>query len=140
MKATIKWIDGVSFVGESESGHAVVLDGPPSAGGRNIGIRPMELLLIGMGGCSAFDVVSILTRGRQDLVDCRAELSAERAEEDPKVFTRIHVHYVVSGRGLKAATVERAIKLSAEKYCSASIMLGKTAEVTHDYKIVDVGN
>ena len=139
MKATIKWIDGVSFVGESESGHAVVLDGPPSAGGRNIGIRPMELLLIGMGGCSAFDVVSILTRGRQDLVDCRAELSAERAEEDPKVFTRIHVHYVVSGRGLKAATVERAIKLSAEKYCSASIMLGKTAEVTHDYEIVDVG-
>lgn len=140
MKATIKWLDGVSFVGESESGHAVVLDGPPSAGGRNIGIRPMELLLIGMGGCSAFDVVSILTRGRQDLVDCRAELSAERAEEDPKVFTRIHVHYVVSGRGLKAATVERAIKLSAEKYCSASIMLGKTAEVTHDYEIVDVGN
>ena len=139
MKATIKWLDGVSFVGESESGHAVVLDGPPSAGGRNIGIRPMELLLIGMGGCSAFDVVSILTRGRQDLVDCRAELSAERAEEDPKVFTRIHVHYVVSGRGLKAATVERAIKLSAEKYCSASIMLGKTAEVTHDYEIVDVG-
>lgn len=140
MKATIKWIDGVSFVGESESGHAVVLDGPPTAGGRNIGIRPMELLLLGMGGCSAFDVVSILTRGRQDLVDCRAELSAERAEEDPKVFTRIHVHYVVSGRGLKAATVERAIKLSAEKYCSASIMLGKTAEVTHDYEIVEIGN
>lgn len=140
MKATIKWIDGVSFVGESESGHAVVLDGPPTAGGRNIGIRPMELLLLGMGGCSAFDVVSILTRGRQDLVDCRAELSAERAEEDPKVFTRIHVHYVVSGRGLKAATVERAIKLSAEKYCSASIMLGKTAEVTHDYEIVELGN
>jgi putative redox protein len=140
MKATIKWIDGVSFVGESESGHAVVLDGPPTAGGRNIGIRPMELLLLGMGGCSAFDVVSILTRGRQDLVDCRAELSAERAEEDPKVFTRIHVHYVVSGRNLKAATVERAIKLSAEKYCSASIMLGKTAEVTHDYEIVELGN
>jgi putative redox protein len=93
-----------------------------------------------MGGCSAFDVVSILTRGRQDLVDCRAELSAERAEEDPKVFTRIHVHYVVSGRNLKAATVERAIKLSAEKYCSASIMLGKTAEVTHDYEIVELGN
>jgi len=140
MKATIKWIDGVAFVGESESGHAVVLDGPPTAGGRNIGIRPMELLLIGMGGCSAFDVVSILTKGRQDLVDCRAELSAERAEEDPKVFTRIHVHYVVSGRGLKAATVERAIKLSAEKYCSASIMLGKTAEVTHDYEIIETGN
>jgi len=140
MKATIKWIDGVAFVGESESGHAVVLDGLPTAGGRNIGIRPMELLLIGMGGCSAFDVVSILTKGRQDLVDCRAELSAERAEEDPKVFTRIHVHYVVSGRGLKAATVERAIKLSAEKYCSASIMLGKTAEVTHDYEIIETGN
>ncbi|MGE0373196.1 MAG: OsmC family protein [Gammaproteobacteria bacterium] len=137
MKATIKWIDGVSFIGESESGHAVVLDGPPGAGGRNIGIRPMELVLIGMGACSAFDVVSILTRGRHDLVDCQAELTAERAETDPKVFTRIHVHYKVTGRDLKPAVVERAIRLSAEKYCSASIMLGKTAEITHDYEIVE---
>jgi putative redox protein len=137
MKATIKWIDGVSFVGESESGHAVVMDGPPTAGGRNIGIRPMELLLIGMGGCSAFDVVTILMRGRQDLVDCRVELEAERADEDPKVFTRIHLHFIVTGRSLKPAVVERAIGLSAEKYCSASIMLGKTAVVTHDFEIVD---
>lgn len=138
MKATIKWLDGVSFVGESESGHAVVLDGPPSAGGRNIGIRPMELVLIGMGACSAFDVVSILTRGRQDLVDCHAELTAERADEDPKVFTRIHVHYTVTGRRLKVSAVERAINLSAEKYCSASIMLGKTATITHDYELVEI--
>ncbi len=137
MKATIKWIDGVSFVGESESGHAVVMDGPPTAGGRNIGIRPMELLLIGMGGCSAFDVVTILMRGRQELVDCRVDLAAERADEDPKVFTRIHLHFVVTGRNLKPAVVERAIRLSAEKYCSASIMLGKTATVTHDFEIVD---
>lgn len=136
MKATIKWIDNVSFVGESESGHAVVLDGPPEAGGRNVGIRPMELLLIGMGGCSAFDVVSMLTRGRQALADCRVELAAERASTDPKVFTRIHLHFVVTGRNLKAAAVERAIRLSAEKYCSASLMLGKTAVVTHDFEIV----
>jgi len=137
MKATIKWIDGVSFVGESESGHAVVMDGPPTAGGRNIGIRPMELLLIGMGGCSAFDVVTILMRGRQELVDCRAELEAERASEDPKVFTRIQGHFVITGRNLKPAVVERAIRLSAEKYCSASIMLGKTAQLTHDFEIID---
>ncbi len=136
MKATIKWIDGVSFVGESGSGHAVVLDGPPAAGGRNIGMRPMELLLIGMGGCSAFDVVLILMKGRHDLVDCVAELAAERAPEDPKVFTRIHVHYRVTGRGLKESAVQRAIQLSVEKYCSASIMLGKTAEITHDYEII----
>jgi putative redox protein len=138
VKATIKWIDGVSFVGESESGHAVVLDGPPAAGGRNIGIRPMELLLIGMGACSAFDVVSILTKSRQELLDCQAELTAERAEEDPKVFTRIHVRYTVTGRGLKASAVERAIQLSAEKYCSASIMLGKTAAITHDYELIEL--
>lgn len=139
MKASIKWIDGVSFIGESESGHAVVIDGPPGAGGRNIGIRPMELVLIGMGACSAFDVVSILTKGRQDLVDCQAELSAERAPEDPKVFTRIHVHYKVTGRGLRASAVERAIQLSAEKYCSASIMLGRTAEITHDFELIEAG-
>ena len=137
MKATIKWIDGVSFVGESESGHAVVIDGPPGAGGRNIGMRPMELVLVGMGACSAFDVVSILTKGRHDVTDCQADLAAERAEEDPKVFTKIHVHFKVSGRGLRANAVERAIQLSAEKYCSASIMLGKTAAITHDFEIIE---
>ena len=137
MKATIKWLDGVSFVGESESGHAVVLDGPPDAGGRNIGMRPMEMVLVGMGGCTAFDVVSILQKARQPVTDCRVELVAERADEIPKVFTRIHVHFVVSGHDLKEAQVERAVKLSAEKYCSASIMLGKTAEITHDFEIID---
>ena len=137
MKATIKWIDGVSFVGESESGHAVVIDGPPSAGGRNIGMRPMELVLVGMGACSAFDVVSILTKGRHDVTNCQADLAAERAEEDPKVFTKIHVHFKVSGRGLRANAVERAVQLSAEKYCSASIMLGKTAAITHDFEIIE---
>lgn len=140
MKATIKWVDGVSFVGESESGHAVVIDGPPDAGGRNIGMRPMEMVLVGMGACTAFDVVSILQKARQPVADCRVDLSAERADEIPKVFTRIHVHFVVSGKGLKAAQVERAVKLSAEKYCSASIMLGKTAEITHDYEIVDLSD
>ena len=138
MKATVKWIDGVSFVGEAESGHAVVLDGPPEAGGRNIGMRPMEMVLVGMGGCTAFDVVSILQKARQPVSDCRVELRAERADEIPKVFTRIHVHFVVSGQGLKAAQVERAVKLSAEKYCSASIMLGKTASITHDFEIIEL--
>ena len=137
MKATIKWLDGVSFVGESESGHAVVLDGPPDAGGRNIGMRPMEMVLVGMGGCTAFDVVSILQKARQPITDCRVELTAERADEIPKVFTRIHVHFIVHGHGLKEAQVERAVTLSAEKYCSASIMLGKTAEITHDFEIID---
>ncbi|HMM74274.1 MAG TPA: OsmC family protein [Gammaproteobacteria bacterium] len=138
MKATIKWVDGVSFVGESGSGHAVVLDGPPDAGGRNIGMRPMEMVLVGMGGCTAFDVVSILKKARQDVTDCRVELSAQRAEEVPQVFTRIHAHFVVTGHGLKAAQVERAVKLSAEKYCSASIMLGKTAAITHDFEVVEL--
>jgi putative redox protein len=137
MKATINWVDGVSFVAESESGHAVVIDGPPDAGGRNIGMRPMEMVLLGMGGCTAFDVVSILQKARQPISDCRVELTAERADEIPKVFTRIHVHFIVSGKGLKEAQVERAVKLSAEKYCSASIMLGKTAEITHDFEIID---
>ena len=138
MKATVKWIDGVSFVGEAESGHAVVMDGPPDAGGRNIGMRPMEMVLVGMGGCTAFDVVSILQKARQPVSDCRVELHAERADEIPKVFTRIHVHFVVSGQGLKASQVERAVKLSAEKYCSASIMLGKTASITHDFEIIEL--
>lgn len=135
MKARVKWIEGVSFIGESETGHAVVMDGAPENGGRNIGMRPMELLLIGMGGCTSFDVVTILKKARQPIVDCVAEISAERAAEIPKVFTKIHVHFVVTGDGLNENQVERAVKLSAEKYCSASIMLGKSVDISHDFEI-----
>ena len=136
MKTRVKWLDNMSFVGESASGHSVVMDGPPESGGRNLGIRPMEMLLLGLGGCSSFDVVMILQRGKQDLVDCEVEIEATRADTEPKVFTKIHLHFIVKGNGLSEAKVKRAIELSAEKYCSASIMLGKTAEVTHDYEIV----
>lgn len=138
MKARVKWIEGVSFIGESETGHAVVMDGAPENGGRNIGMRPMELLLIGMGGCTSFDVVTILKKARQPIVDCVAEISAERSAEIPKVFTKIHVHFVVTGDGLNENQVERAVKLSAEKYCSASIMLGKSVDITHDFEIRSV--
>ena len=137
MKARVKWIENVCFMGESETGHAVVLDGAPDAGGRNLGMRPMEMLLIGMGACTSFDVVTILKKARQPIVDCVAEIQAERAEEIPKVFTKIHVHFVVTGKGLNTSQVERAVKLSAEKYCSASIMLGKSAQVTHDFEVVE---
>lgn len=137
MKARIKWVENVCFMGESETGHAVILDGAPEAGGRNLGMRPMEMLLIGMGACTSFDVVTILNKARQPVTDCVAEIEAERADEIPKVFTRIHVHFVVTGKGLNASQVERAVKLSAEKYCSASIMLGKSAQVTHDFEIVE---
>ncbi len=135
MRATIKWLDNVSFVGETETSHAIVMDGAPDAGGRNIGPRPMEVVLIGTGGCTAFDVVHILKKARQAVSDCVVELEAERADTDPKVFTKIHMHFVVTGKALKPEQVERAIKLSAEKYCSASIMLGKTAAITHDFEI-----
>ncbi len=135
MKARIKWVQDVMFVGESGSGHAVVMDGSTEVGGRNLGVRPMELLLLGMGGCSSIDVVLILKKARQPVSDCVAELTAERAETEPKVFTRIHVHFIVTGSGLSEKQVERAVKLSAEKYCSASIMLGKTAQITHDFEI-----
>jgi putative redox protein len=135
MKVRIKWVEGVSFVGESETGHAVVMDGAPENGGRNIGMRPMEMLLIGMGGCTSFDVVTILKKARQPIADCVAEIQAERADEIPKVFTKIHVHFVVTGDGLNVVQVERAVKLSAEKYCSASIMLSKSVEITHDFEI-----
>ncbi len=135
MKARIKWVQDATFVGESGSGHAVVMDGPPEHGGRNLGIRPMEMLLLGMGGCTAFDVIHILNKLREPVSDCVVELEAERAEEEPKVFTRIHVHFIVTGRGLSDKKVARAVQLSAEKYCSASIMLGKTADISHDYEI-----
>ena len=138
MKARVKWVENTLFLGESGSGHAVVMDGPPESGGRNLGVRPMEMLLLGMGGCASFDVVHILRKGRHDIRDCEAFLEAERAETEPKVFTRIHIRFVVTGKGLSDAVVERAIQLSAEKYCSASIMLGKTAGITHDFEIVEV--
>lgn len=138
MKARVKWVEDVTFIGESPSGHAIVMDGSPAAGGRNMGARPMEMLLLGMGGCSSFDVVGILKKSRVDLRDCVVELEAERAEDVPQVFTRIHAHYIVSGRGLTEAQVERAIELSVGKYCSASIMLGETATITHDFKIIEV--
>jgi putative redox protein len=137
MKARIKWLDNVTMVAESESGHAIVMDGPPEHGGRNLGVRPMEMLLMGMGGCTEFDVLHILRRGRHDVSFCELLLEAERAADDPKVFTRIHAHFRVGGRGLSASAVERAVQLSAEKYCSASIMLGATAEITHDVEIVE---
>lgn len=138
MKATIKWVDGAMFVGESGSGHSVVMDGPEDAGGRNMGIRPMEMLLIGLGACSSFDVVNILRKGRQPVTDCRTELAAERADAIPAVFEKIHLHFVVSGKGLDAEKVKRAVELSAEKYCSASIMLGKAGvAITHDFELVD---
>jgi putative redox protein len=136
MKARVKWMEQVSFLGESESGHAVLMDGSPAAGGQNMGPRPMEMLLLGAGGCTSFDVISILKKSRQAVSDCYVELEAERAESDPKVFTKIHMHFVVKGKDIKPEVVERAIKLSAEKYCSASIMLGKTADITHDFEIV----
>lgn len=138
MKAVVKWVEGALMIGESASGHCVVMDGPPEHGGRNLGIRPMEMLLIGMGGCTEFDVIHILRKARIRVTGCEVQLTAERAESDPKVFTRIHVHFVVSGHELSPERVERAIRLSAEKYCSASIMLGATAEITHDYEIRDV--
>ncbi len=139
MKARVKLVDGMMFVGESGSGHAVVMDGAPEYGGRNLGIRPMEMLLIGLGGCTAFDVVQILRKGREQVTDCEVEVTAERAETDPKIFTKIHVDYRVRGKDLAPAKVERAIQLSKEKYCSASIMLGAVAEITHSWTALDEG-
>lgn len=137
MKARIQWVENAQFKAESGSGHTVLMDGPPESGGANMGPRPMELLLMGMGGCASFDVVHILKKGRHDVRDCVATLEAERAETDPKVFTQIHLHFKVMGKGLAEAAVRRAVELSAEKYCSASIMLGKTATITHDFEIVE---
>ena len=140
MESTIRWMGndaGMSFVAESGSGHAIVMDGAPEAGGRNLGMRPMELVLAGTGGCTAFDVVLILKKGRHAVTGCEVSLRAERAETDPKVFTRVHFHYRVKGRQLKRDAVARAIELSKDKYCSASIMLAETAEITHDFEIID---
>lgn len=139
MKARIKWVENAMFVAESGSGHAVVIDGPPDGGGRNLGMRPMEMLLMGTGACSAYDVLLILRKGRHPVTDCVCEVSAERADAVPAVFTKIHLHFIVTGQGLKENVVKRAVELSAEKYCSASIMLGKTAEISHDYEIVEAG-
>jgi putative redox protein len=135
VKARIKWVQDATFVGESGSGHAVVMDGPPDHGGRNLGVRPMEMLLLGMGGCTAFDVLHILRKARQPVCDCVVELTAERAEQEPKIFNAIHAHFIVTGGNLSEKHVARAIELSATKYCSASIMLGKTARISHDYEI-----
>ncbi len=137
MHARVKWLDHMSFVGESDSGHSVVMDGASEYGGRNLGLRPMEMLLLGMGGCTAFDVVSMLKKARQNIDDCEVILTADRASEVPMVFTKIHVHFIVRGRDLSESRVKRAVSLSAEKYCSASRMLEKTAKITHDYELSD---
>jgi putative redox protein len=139
MQATVKWVDGKMFLGESGSGHSVVMDGPEHLGGRNMGPRPMEMLLLGIGGCSSFDVLSMLEKGRQKVTDCRVEISAERAEGVPSPFTSIHLNFIVSGTKLKESQVQRAVDLSATKYCSASIMMQAAgAEVTHGYEIIEV--
>ncbi len=137
MKARVKWIENVAFVGESESGHAFVMDGAKEGGGRNLGPRPMEVVLLGTGACSAYDVITILKKARQPVRDCTVEIDAERAPVDPKIFTRIHMHFIVVGSNIKPSHVKRAVELSADKYCSASIMLSKSAQITHDFEIVD---
>lgn len=138
MKARVKWVEDLLFLGESGTGHTVVMDGPKELGGHDIGIRPMELLLLGMGGCTSFDMIQMLTKARQDIHDCVVEIDSDRSDEIPKVFTRIRVHYIITGKNIKESQVKRAIELSTEKYCSASLMLGETAEITHDYEIINV--
>ena len=140
MKARVQWLDGRAFVGESGSGHAVVMDGAPESGGRNVGVRPMEMLLLGLGGCTAFDIVMILERMREKVTGLDIALEAERAGEDPKVFTHVKLIYKVTGRNLKPANVERAVNLSAEKYCSATAMFEKTAKVEHRFEIIEEGS
>lgn len=136
MQVTVKWVDGAMFLGESGSGHSLVMDGPPDHGGRNLGPRPMEMLLLGVGGCASFDVMAMLQKSRQQVVDCRVEIVAERADAVPAVFTRIHLHFVVTGVGLKEKQVQRAVELSAEKYCSASIMLDAAGvAMSHSFEV-----
>jgi putative redox protein len=139
MECTVKWVgpDGMTFVAETGSGHAVVMDGAPEGGGRNLGPRPMEMVLLGTGGCTAYDVVLILRKSGEPVVSCEVQVKAERAEADPKVFTNIHFHFVVRGKGVKQGKVEHAIRLSAQKYCSATAMLAKTASITHDFELLD---
>ncbi len=137
MECKVKWVDGMAFLAETGSNHTVMMDGAPEAGGRNLAPRPMELLLAGTGGCTAFDVVLILKKGRHEVSDCEVTLHAERAATDPKVFTKIHFAFKVTGKSLKQSVVERAIELSKEKYCSASIMLGKTAAITHELELIE---
>ncbi|MCB1971707.1 MAG: OsmC family protein [Geminicoccaceae bacterium] len=138
MQGRVKWVEGRSFVATSQSGHSLVIDGPKEAGGENLGPSPMEFVLLGAGGCSAFDVIEILRKSRQDVTDCEVKLEAERAAEPPRVFTTLHLHFIVTGNRLKETVVERAVQLSAEKYCSATAMLGKTATVTHTFEVVAV--
>ncbi|WP_430436541.1 OsmC family protein [Oceanibaculum nanhaiense] len=138
MKTRVKWIDGMAFMGESGTGHALVMDGAPENGGRNLGPRPMEMLLLGLGGCTAFDVVMILQKGRQPIEDCQVEIEAERAEDHPKVFTKVHMRYLVKGRGLSADAVHRAVELSVDKYCSATHVINKTAAMTHEVVIEEL--
>lgn len=136
MKVNVRWQDNVSFIGQSQSEHSYVMDGPEDLGGKNKGMRPMEALLISIGGCTSFDVITILKKSKQKIDDCEVIITAERVETIPKVFKNIHIHFRVKGQNLSEDLVERAIKLSAEKYCSASIMLGKSVEITHDYELV----
>jgi putative redox protein len=135
MQARVKWFENAAFIGETGSGHALVIDGPADIGGRNLGPRPMELMLLSVGSCSAVDVVHILKKARQPVTGCEVEVSGERAETDPKVFTKIHLQFLVTGRELKENHVRRAVELSAEKYCSASIMLKQSAQITHGFEV-----
>ena len=137
MKARVKWVEGKTFLGESQSGHAVVMSAPMSPGAAINAPSPMEYLLLGTGGCMSVDVMMILQKGRHDIRDCELELDSERPSEDPKIFTKIHMHFRITGKGLKPDAVQRAIDLAGEKYCSASIMLGKTAQITHDFEIIE---
>lgn len=137
MKAKVSWLEGMTMVAESGSGHAVVIDGPPDLGGKNLGPRPMEMLLLGLGGCASIDVISMLRKSRQAITDCVVEIDSERAETEPKVFTKITMHFVVTGKSVESTKVERAVNLSAEKYCSASIMLGEMAEISHSFEVVE---
>ena len=137
MNLSVNWVDGMLMVGKSHSGHSITMDGPIEIGGENLGVRPMEMLLLGVAGCTMIDVVTTLKKMRQDLSHCETKINAERANEHPKVFTDIHIHFIVKGRDLDSKKVDKAIKLSAEKYCSASIMLGKTAKITHDFEVTE---
>jgi len=135
MNLSVNWVDGILMVGKSHSGHSITMDGPTEIGGENLGVRPMEMLLLGVAGCTMIDVITTLKKMRQDLSHCETKISAERANEHPKVFTDIHIHFIVKGKNLDSKKVDKAITLSAEKYCSASIMLGKTAKITHDFEV-----